>query len=230
MIIIDEFPFKFVKGEGFYFFISQLQPKFPISGRITIARECWNLYTNVEEYVHSLKSGVSLTTDCCTSVQNLSYLCLTTHFIDDNWKVHKKILNFFPITNHKGKTIGRRIEKWLEGWLIGRVFNITTDNASANDLAISYLKSRMKDWNTHPLKGIHLHVRCCAHILNLVVNDGLKDYHESISRIRNVVRYVRASPSRMDRFKICIKEARIVDKSTMQLDVSTRWELYLYNA
>jgi len=68
------------------------------------------------------------------------------------------------------------------------------------------------------MKGEHLHVRCCAHILNLVVNDGLKEYHSSISKIRNVVRYVLASAGRMDRFKICIKEARIIEKSIVQLD------------
>ncbi|XP_057760309.1 zinc finger BED domain-containing protein RICESLEEPER 1-like [Arachis stenosperma] len=57
---------------------------------------------------------------------------------------------------------------------------------------------RMEDWNSYPLKGEHFHVRCCAHILNLVVNNDLKDMHSSISKIRNAVRYVRASPSRMD--------------------------------
>ncbi|CAL5196751.1 unnamed protein product [Lathyrus oleraceus] len=81
----------------------------------------------------------------------------------------------------------------------------------------------MDDWNSHPLKGEYMHVRCCAHILNLVVQDVLKDYHSSISKIRNVVRYVRASPGRLDRFKTCIKEARLQEKSIVQLDVSTRW-------
>jgi len=64
------------------------------------------------------------------------------------------------MTKHKRETIGRKIEKCLEGWLIGRVFSITRDNASSNDVAISHLKSKMKDWNTHPLKGEHLHVKC----------------------------------------------------------------------
>lgn len=92
----------------------------------------------------------------------------------------------------------------LEGQLLGKVFTITIDNASSNDVAISYLKSRMEDWNSHPLKGEHIHVRCCAHILNLVMNDGLKEYQSSIGKIRNAARYILASPSFMDRFKIWI--------------------------
>jgi hypothetical protein len=152
-------------------------------------------------------------------------MVLTAHFIDENWKMHKRILNFCPITSHRGEVIGKKIEKCLEGWMIDKVFTITVDNASSNDLAISYLKNRMEDWNSHPLKGEYLHVRCCAHILNLVVGDGLrlKDMHTSISKIRSAVRFVRGSASRLDRFKVCVKEARIQDKSTVQYDCATRW-------
>lgn len=35
--------------------------------------------------------------------------------------------------------------------------------------------------------GDLLHMRCCAYILNLVVTDGLKDNHNSISSIRNLL-------------------------------------------
>lgn len=227
MIIVHELPFKFVEGEGFRYFMSIVQPKLSILSRITIARECWSLYMNekhkVKSMFHQSSQGVSLTTDCWTSVQKLNYLCLTAHFIDENWKLHKRILNFCTIKNHKGETFGRKIEKCLESWLIGRIFTITVDNASSNDVAISYLKDRMEDQNSHPLKGEHLHVRCCAHIINLVVTDGLKDLHDSISKIRSVVRYVRAIPSRLDRFKICIKETRMQDVCSVQLDVPTRW-------
>jgi len=227
MIIVDELPFKFVEGEGFRYFMSVVQPRFSIPSRISAARDCWDIFTDEK---HKLKSifrrglqSVSLTTDCWTSVQNMSYLCLTAHFIDQDWKLHKRILNFCPILDHRGVTIGRKIEKCLEEWQIDKVFTITVDNASSNDVAISYLKGKMEDWNSHPLKGEYLHVRCCAHILNLVVKDGLTKIQSSISKIRNAVRYVRQSPGRMDRFRTCIREARVQEKCTVQLDVSTRW-------
>jgi len=39
----------------------------------------------------------------------------------------------------------------------------------------------------------------------------------------SAVRYVRASPSCMDRFKSVIKDCRIQESCTVQLDVPTRW-------
>ncbi|XP_057760663.1 zinc finger BED domain-containing protein RICESLEEPER 2-like [Arachis stenosperma] len=205
MIIVYELPFKFVKGEGFRFYMSIVQPRFPLLGRITVAKDCWNLYISEKNRMKTVFK------------QSNQSVCLTTaHYIDHDWKLQKRIINFCLIKNHKGETIGRKIERCLLGWGISRVFTITVDNASSNDTVISYLRTRMEDWNLHPLKGEHLHVRCCAHILNLVVN-------ESISKTRNAIRYVRTSPSHMNRFKNFIKEARIQDKCTVQLDVPTRW-------
>ena len=40
------------------------------------------------------------------------------------------------------------------------------------------------------------------------MNVGLMNYYSLISKIMNAVRYVHASHSPMDRFKICIKKAR----------------------
>ena len=68
-----------------------------------------------------------------------------------------------------------------------------------------------------------MHVRCHGHILNLVVIDGLKEYHKSISTIRHVVRYVRSSTSRLAKFSEAIEVKHIAFKSLMSLDVSTRW-------
>nr|KYP72767.1 Putative AC transposase [Cajanus cajan] len=73
------------------------------------------------------------------------------------------------------------------------------------------------------LDGEFFHLRCCAHILNLVVNDGLRELIDSIASIRNVVRFVRSSPQRQAKFKECIDFAGISSRNLVCLDVSTRW-------
>ncbi|KAK2655150.1 hypothetical protein Ddye_008202 [Dipteronia dyeriana] len=117
------------------------------------------------------------------------------------------------LVNIAGETIGKIIEACLLDWGIDRVFTITIDNASANDVAIiKYVKKELSNWVADGiiLEGEFFHVRCCAHILNLIVTEGLKDIHESIISIRNVMRYVRSSPSRLHKFKKCVEHEKIV--------------------
>ncbi|KAJ0527824.1 putative HAT dimerization domain, ribonuclease H-like superfamily, hAT-like transposase, RNase-H [Helianthus annuus] len=80
------------------------------------------------------------------------------------------------------------------------------------------------------LKGPHsvldckyLHLRCNAHIINLVVKDGLEEQVDSIARIRNAVRYLRSSSSRFQTFKDSVKKEKIECKRKPCLDVETRW-------
>jgi hypothetical protein len=91
-------------------------------------------------------------------------MSLTTHWIGDDWKLQKKIMNFCLVPDHKGDTFGLKIEECLLEWGIGKIFTVTVDNASSNDSAISYLKSISKDWEGMVLKNEFLHIRCCAHI------------------------------------------------------------------
>ena len=71
-------------------------------------------------------------------------------------------------------------------------------------------------------------MRCCAYILNLIVCNGLKDVHDLIVKIRNAVRYVKLSPSRLAKFKICAEKEKVESKSLLCWDVPTRcMELHL---
>ncbi|KAL6602773.1 hypothetical protein ACP70R_043134 [Stipagrostis hirtigluma subsp. patula] len=45
----------------------------------------------------------------------------------------------------------------------------------------------------------------------------------SVTKIRNVVRYVRSSPGRSDQFRKCVEKEKISDRSLLSLDVETRW-------
>ncbi|KAJ9548188.1 hypothetical protein OSB04_020731 [Centaurea solstitialis] len=178
---------------------------------------------SLKKYFAKTKQRVSLTTDLWSSRQNLSYMCLTAHFIDQNWTIHKRILNFCSVSGHSGEVIGKYVEKNLLDWGIDKVFTITVDNASSNDLCIRYLKRRLNNWKNSVLDSQYLHMRCCAHILSLVVKEGLKELEDPILRIRSAVKYVRSSPARLQRFKACVEKMKIESKSLVCLDVETRW-------
>jgi hypothetical protein len=106
---------------------------------------------------------------------------------------------------------------------ISSIFIVTVDNASANDTAIEYLKRRSRDKVGAILDNEFMHMRCCAHILNLIVTDGLKEVSDSIVKVRNAVKYVKSSPSRFDKFKACMETEKIQFKGLLCLDVPTRW-------
>ena len=226
-VICDEMPFKVVEGRGFRKMLNRLEPRFTVPSRVTISRDCYQLFLDEKKKLKAwlMKSciRVCLTTDCWTSNQNLAYMSLTAHFIDEEWKLQKRIINFCLIENHKGETIGREIERCLREWGIENVFTITVDNASSNDGAISYLQKKLDARGGLVCGGKYLHMRCCAHILNLVVNEGIKEQQPCIESIRNSVRFVRSSPQRLKKFKECIEAEMIKSQSLVCLDVPTRW-------
>ncbi|KAK9293198.1 hypothetical protein L1049_021187 [Liquidambar formosana] len=226
MLILDELPFRHVEGEGFMRFMRVVCPRWvEIPSRRAVARDCFSLYVKEKAQLKSALEGqrVCLTTDTWTSLQNLNYMCLTAHFVDSDWKLHKRILNFCLVENHKGETLGKAVEMCMLGWGISKVLTVTVDNASSNNLLIDFLRRKTKNRVGTILQHEFLHVRCCAHILNLIVCEDLKEMDDSICKVRNAVRYVRSSPSRMKIFQQCVEKEGIKCKSVVCLDVATRW-------
>lgn len=74
--------------------------------------------------------------------------------------------------------------------------SITVNNATSNDVALNHFKKFLRGRDAI-FDSKYIHVRCCAHILNLIIKDGLEEQNDSITRIWNVVRYVRYSPTRL---------------------------------
>ena len=64
-------------------------------------------------------------------------------------------------------------------------------------------------------------MRCCAHIINLIVNERLKEMHDSISSVRNIVRYVRSSSKKLTKFKDRVEHEKIKCEALVCLDVAT---------
>ncbi|CAN0899662.1 Putative AC transposase [Linum grandiflorum] len=228
MILLDELPFRFVEHEGFRRFMLCVCPMFKIPGRKTVREDCFRMFLEskvvLKEYFRTECRGrISLTTDAWTSLSNLNFMCVTAHFINNDWKLCKKIIGFMQITSHAGNDIGEALAKCLEDWGIKNIMCIATDNASSNDTAISYMKKKLKLWNSDFFGSKYLHIRCVAHIINLVVTDGLKESGISIERVREAVKWVKSSPARLAQFKKCISFKGIESNRLVSLDVSTRW-------
>ena len=67
-------------------------------------------------------------------------------------------------------------------------------------MAIDYVKKKTKERDSSILDGEFMHMHCCVHILNFIVQSGMKSIHESIAKVQNVVRYVRATLVRFEKF------------------------------
>ncbi|XP_031112250.1 zinc finger BED domain-containing protein RICESLEEPER 2-like [Ipomoea triloba] len=123
----------------------------------------------------------------------------------------------------RGEYIAKALESCLLEWGIRNVFTITVDNASSNDTALGYFKSKLLSWGCSFVRLQYLHMRCIAHILNLVVQDGLKYADESVKRVRDAVRWVRNSPARLQKFRELADLIGVEAKSALHLDVPTGW-------
>ncbi|XP_023765113.2 zinc finger BED domain-containing protein RICESLEEPER 2-like [Lactuca sativa] len=68
-----------------------------------------------------------------------------------------------------------------------------------------------------------MHIRRVAHILNLVVQDGIKRVDKAVEIVRWAVKWIRQSPSRIHKFTEFAKVANPGITKHLKRDVPTRW-------
>ena len=65
---------------------------------------------------------------------------------------------------------------------------------------------------------------CCgAHIFNLIVQEGLKVIDDLVIKIRETMKYLKGSESRMCKFDECAKIVGMKRTNGLRLDMCTRW-------
>ncbi|WOL14226.1 zinc finger BED domain-containing protein RICESLEEPER 2-like [Canna indica] len=196
--------------------------------RVTVRADCMKIYALENKKIKALLGSVdriSLTSDLWTSNQTIGYMCLTAHFLDNDWNLQKRVLNFISIPPpHTGLMISDSIFSCLNDWGIeNKISTITLDNASSNDSAVRHLKDSFTLKKNLFFGGKIFHVRCCAHILNIMVQDGLIVIHDIISKVRESVKYIKGSPARLHKFNEIARQLQLSSTKRLVLDVSTRW-------
>ncbi|KAD4179532.1 hypothetical protein E3N88_28123 [Mikania micrantha] len=228
MIIAHELPFSFVEYHWFNQLLKYNNPLYQKISRSTITRECIKVVDAEKERIKKILKKVdmiSLTSDCWTSNQTIGYMCLTAHFVDSDWKMQKCIIGFNELAPpHSGEVISDAILECVIKWGIqDKIGTITLDNASNNDRAATILKNNFTGKGKLHFDGLFFHIRCCAHILNLVVQDGLGTIEPCLSKIREGVKYLRKSPGRLLKFGELAITLGIHTRRSLCIDVKTRW-------
>ena len=57
IIIVDEWPFRFVEHDRFIEFMAKVEPRFEIPSRVTVARDCLKLYMKEKDNLRKVLMG-----------------------------------------------------------------------------------------------------------------------------------------------------------------------------
>jgi hypothetical protein len=229
-IIMHEYPFNIVEHEYMVDFIKSLRPNFSIKSRITTRKEIMDLYLEQKDILYGCLKNVqccfSATMDMWTSCQNKSYMCVTLHWIDDEWRIQKRIVGFFHVAgSHTGQRLSQTFTELMVKWYVEKkLFSLTLDNASANEVAVNDIIADLNEnHGSLACDGLFFHVRCACHILNLVARDGMAVITGTIDNIKKLVLTVKGSPLQWEELMKRAKECGLDTSKGLSLDVSTRW-------
>ena len=86
----------------------------------------------------NFEGNICLTSDIWTSLTHTGFLCITAHYIDNEWKLNKRIISFKLINvPHSGKNIASLInDEIIDLDIRDKILTITLDNAANNDTTI----------------------------------------------------------------------------------------------
>ncbi|KAD4385738.1 hypothetical protein E3N88_25907 [Mikania micrantha] len=201
-IIKHNYPFSYVEHEGTRELHKFLHNDVNFITRNTAKSDVLQLYdrekTILKDALQKVTSKIWLTTDLWSSITTDGFMALTAHYVDNDWVLRKKMLNFRVIPPpHSGSILAEHLINFLADWGIEKkVFTITLDNAKYNDVLVECLKSHLLLNDGLVCDGDFTHVRCSAHVLNLIVQAGLKIIEGAIEKVRESVKYVRGSAAR----------------------------------
>ncbi|KAK8341069.1 hypothetical protein V6Z12_A08G141400 [Gossypium hirsutum] len=193
-LVCRKHSFRVVDEPGFRYMMSIASPNFKNISRYTTARDVLMYYVKerdrVKEELAKAPGLICLTSDNWNSEHtNDEYICITAHWVDENWKLQKRIIRF------------RALFPPYDG------LNI------ADELVLSIL-----------CDGAFFQVRCCAHILNLIVKAGLELADDVVGKIRKGIKYIKKSGTRRKRFYgVADKSFHLNVTKKLRQDVCVRW-------
>uniref|UniRef100_A0A803L9D7 BED-type domain-containing protein n=1 Tax=Chenopodium quinoa TaxID=63459 RepID=A0A803L9D7_CHEQI len=230
-IIKGAHPFSFVEERGFRSMMSKACPQFKPFSRAIVRREMFSMYMrerdNVKEMLAKAPGRICLTVGNWKARDTKDeYICVTTHFIDEHWKLLKRVLCFKALAPpYDGTYIADELACLSSQYNIEcKTFTITVDEASYDESTVSSIKRGLFTKNSPASGGSFFQVNCYAHILNFLAQSALKLVEDIIDRVRELVKYVNKSPlQRKKFFDLAERMFDLQARKRLSLDVMLRW-------
>lgn len=214
----DYQPFRVVDDKGFRGFVKALNPSYDLPNRQSISKtQIPALYeqclTNCKEIINSV-GNVSLTTDCWTSMNNDSFMGVTIHFIDDNFKFQSMLLSCSTFNEaHTSNNLSEELRQITTNWKVEKKILLAVSDNAAN------IKSAILNGRGWKFFG------CYAHTLNLIVQDALNldVVKDVLSKIKTIVSHFKRSTKATTKLISFQTNTGIKTPKKLIQDIVTRW-------
>ncbi|XP_020991198.2 zinc finger BED domain-containing protein RICESLEEPER 2-like [Arachis duranensis] len=146
-VVAGDKPFNMVDDRRFRNWVKYISPTLKLPSRNMVKADIVKVHkreaAKLKKILVSIPNKICLTSYLWTSSTNEGFICLTAHFVDKNWKLQSKILNFCHMPPpHTGYELSSKIFTLLTEWKVDKnIFSITLDNDSSNDTCVEHLKN-----------------------------------------------------------------------------------------
>ncbi|XP_058088811.1 putative AC transposase isoform X2 [Magnolia sinica] len=230
-LIEGSLPLSTFEDEGLTNSFKFLNPSVKLWSRERVQAVILEVYRSMREdtraSVLQVKSSkISITLDFWSNYEQICYMSITVHWIDENWTLHKLLLDISHIPYHYGDhEIHHALLKVLKMFNFddSRILSCTHDNSQSTINACRMLK---KDLDGRKLPGSHeshfFYIPCAARTLNLIIEDGLGTAKQIISKVQEFVLEMNASLEIAQDFRQ-MAAAYQEGSWKIPLDASMRW-------
>jgi hypothetical protein len=250
-ILRDRIPFLEVESLQFRNIVKSLRPEAVnhIPKSANTVRE-WSLdyYQAAKEVIkNQLQNAVSkihISCDMWSSPNGHAFLGVVAHWTDEKYVLQTALIGLPKVKGqHTGTNIAKSLIDVLEQYNIcDKAGYMMLDNASNNDTTVEAIHYELLARGITPtITPLERRLRCMGHIMNLVVKAllfgrekvALETTVEEITawrkvgpigKLHNLVRYIRASPQRREKFlQLQLETLQAVEAFMVRQNNDTRW-------
>ncbi|KAE8657885.1 Zinc finger BED domain-containing protein DAYSLEEPER [Hibiscus syriacus] len=225
MFIMHEYPLHMVEHPGFITFVRNIQPQFDKMSFNTVQGDCVATYLREKQslmkFIEGIPGRFCLTLDMWSSNQTLGYVFITGHFVDMDWKLHRRVFNvIMEPYQDSHSALSHAVAACLSDWsLEGKLFSLTF-NHPLSEAGMENLRPLLCVKNPLILNGQLLIGNCIAHTMSSMAKDVLAAGEEIIKKIRHSVKYVKMYE---DKFIQVKNQLQVPSEKNLFLDNQTQW-------